>query len=89
MPRKTLGLAWPLTMDQTKGNWRLWCLWAVLGEAGGSGTGGSPSGGRACSSRAVHLEHLPARSPPDGVSQRPSPIQVMQAEHRHCAAGWW
>lgn len=39
MPRKTLGLAWPVTMDPTKGNWRLWCLRAVLGGAGGSGTG--------------------------------------------------
>lgn len=53
------------------------------------GPGGGPGGGRARSSRAVHLEHSLARFAPDGVSQRPSPIQVMQAEHRHRAAGSW
>lgn len=91
MPMKTLALPWPVTMDQIKGSWRLWCLWAMLrgaargrvwGEVGpGSGAGG---GGEVV---LVHPECSLARSLPNGVSQRPRPTQVMQAKHHHCTAG--
>lgn len=50
MPRKTLGLA--ITMHQTEGNGRLWCSWAVLEGAGGSG-GGRAEGGEARGGREV------------------------------------
>lgn len=51
MPRKTLGLA--ITIDQTEGNGRLWCLWAVLEGAGGVGPGGRAKGGEARAGHAL------------------------------------
>lgn len=86
MPRKTLGLA--VTMAQTEGNGRLWCLWAVLEGAGSSETWWQSRGrgGTWWSCRAVHLEHSLAHSLPDSVSQQPSPNQVMKTEHCHHAA---
>lgn len=86
MPSKTLGLTCSVTMDQTKENQRLWCLWAVLRGAEEKQDSAVVPGE---DKTAVHPEQLLAYALPNRVPQWPSLIQVMQAEHHHHAASLW
>lgn len=81
MPRKTLGLA--ITMDQTEGIGRLWCLWAVLEGAGGRGAWWQSQGRRgtwwlcrasgALAGSLSPRQCLPAAKPKSGHENRALP----------------